>query len=210
MACFAQLVSSDELPEYPLGAEERLDSHYFMAWERRRWLNSDMRLRGTPECRALYFDLINISYDQSPIGTLPQELDLLAKLLLVDPAHLRALSALDYGPLHNWTPCRCDGEIRLMHGMVVKSLKEALARREDNRARVEAANSAKRLMRLRTTLAGYNGDLAKNDAAIRWIDEWLLREGCAKRTASWIERAMQAWSNHMLALARPGYRSPPP
>lgn len=40
-----------------------------MVWERRRWLNSDMRLKGTPECRALYFDLINIAYDNSPIGT---------------------------------------------------------------------------------------------------------------------------------------------
>ncbi len=58
-----QPVPTDDLPEYPLGIEDRLDSHYFMAWERRRWLNSDMRLKGTPECRALFFDLINISYD---------------------------------------------------------------------------------------------------------------------------------------------------
>lgn len=56
-------VSIDDLPEYPLTVEDRLDSHYFMTWERRRWLNSEMRLRGTPECRAYFFDLINISYD---------------------------------------------------------------------------------------------------------------------------------------------------
>ena len=108
-----RMVEADELPEYPLGSEDRLDSHYFMAWERRRWLNSDMRLKGTPECRALYFDLINIAYDQTPVGTVPQDLETLAKLLMVDPGHFRALCKLDYGPLHKWTACICEGgEVR--------------------------------------------------------------------------------------------------
>ena len=149
-----QPVSTDDLPEYPLGIEDRLDSHYFMAWERRRWLNSDMRLKGTPECRALYFDLINIAYDQTPVGTVPQDLETLAKLLLVDPGHFRSLCKLDYGPLHKWTPCICEGgEVRLMHPMVLRSLTEALSRKEDNRAKHEAANAAKRLQRLRMTVA---------------------------------------------------------
>ena len=126
-----RVVSTDDLPEYPLGIEDRLDSHYFMAWERRRWLNSDMRLKGTPECRALYFDLINIAYDQTPVGTVPQDLETLAKLLLVDPGHFRSLCKLDYGPLHKWTPCICEGgEVRLMHPMVLRSLTEALSRKE--------------------------------------------------------------------------------
>ena len=198
-----QPVSTDDLPEYPLGIEDRLDSHYFMAWERRRWLNSDMRLKGTPECRALYFDLINISYDQTPVGTVPQDLETLAKLLLVDPGHFRALCKLDYGPLHKWTPCICEGgEVRLMHPMVLRTLTEALSRKEDNRAKHEAANAAKRLQRLRSTVAGYHAELAKNDAAIRWMDEWLVQEGCEYRNATWIESAMQSWSTHMFDLGQ--------
>ena len=131
-----RVVPADDLPEYPLGIEDRLDSHYFMAWERRRWLNSDMRLKGTPECRALYFDLINIAYDQAPVGTVPQDPDTLAKLLMVDAGHFRSLCKLDYGPLHKWTPCICEGgEVRLMHPMVLRSLTEALSRKEDNRAK---------------------------------------------------------------------------
>ncbi|MFY1706236.1 hypothetical protein J3365_01950 [Tritonibacter scottomollicae] len=174
-----------------------------MAWERRRWLNSDMRLKGTPECRALYFDLINIAYDQTPVGTVPQDLETLAKLLLVDPGHFRSLCKLDYGPLHKWTPCICeDGEVRLMHPMVLRSLTEALSRKEDNRAKHEAANAAKRLQRLRMTVAGYHAELAKNDAAIRWMDEWLVQEGCEYRNASWIERAMRSWSTHMFDLGQ--------
>jgi hypothetical protein len=194
------LVDVDHIAPYPFSKEDRLDSHYFMAWERRRWLNSDMRLKATPECRAYYFDLINISYDQSPVGTLPEDKDILAKLLFVDPVHFRSLCKLDYGPMHNWQPCQCDGEVRLMHPFVLHTLTDAFSRKEDNRARNDAANAAKRRQRLRGTLAGYNVDIAKNDAAVLWIDGWLVDEGCEYRSSNWIERAMSAWSNHMLSL----------
>ena len=195
------LVDSGELPEYPLGSEDRLDSHYFMVWERRRWLNSDMRLKATAECRAYYFDLINISYDQSPIGTLPLDMELLAKLLFVDAAHFRSLCRLDFGPLHKWSQCIVEGgEVRLMHPMVLRTLTEAISRKEDNRARNEAANAKKRIQRLRSVIAGYHAELAKNDAAIRFMDQWLQEQGCEYRTSQWIEHAMAAWSDHMLTL----------
>lgn len=142
-----QVVGGADLDEYPLTVEDRLDSHYFMAWERRRRLNSDMRLRGVPECRALFFDLINISYDQAPVGTLPNDHDLLAKMLLVDPVHFKQLCRLEYGPLHKWRRVNCGAEIRLAHPMVLRSLQEAIARRDDNRAKNDAANIARRAMR---------------------------------------------------------------
>lgn len=200
-------VDIDELPEYPLGVDERLDSHWFIAWERRRWLNSSMRLKGTPECRALHFDLINICYDQQPIGTLPDDKEVLAKLLMVERGHFEALCRLDYGPLHNWFRVRCEGEVRLMHQFVFQVLTSAISRREDNRARTEAANLRKRLQRLRETVMGLQVDLAKNDAAIRWMDEWLQEQGCEYRSTSWVERAMMSWSNHMIDLTRNRVRS---
>ncbi|MCA0848322.1 hypothetical protein [Salipiger thiooxidans] len=190
----------DDLPVYPFTREDRLESHYFMAWERRRWLNSDMRMKGRPECRALYFDLICISFEQSPIGTLPDDMSLLAKLTHTDLGHFEQLCGAAYGPLHKWRRCRCEDEegVRLYHPVVLRTLNEAVSRKEDNRARMEAANIQKRLQRLRTTVAGFTPDLAKNDAAIRWMDEWLVAEGCEYRNATWIERAMMSWSNHML------------
>ncbi len=197
-------VPTGEMEQYPLTVEDRLDSHYFMAWERRRWLNSDMRLRGTPECRALFFDLINIAYDQAPVGTLPNDLELLARLLMVDHSHFQQLCRLEYGPLHKWYPVKCGSEIRLAHPMVLRSLQDAIARREDNRAKNEAANAAKRLQRLRITVSGYHKDLAANDAAVRWIDEWLQKEGCEYRSASWLERAISAWADHSFMLAGKG------
>ncbi|WP_255418498.1 hypothetical protein [Paracoccus sp. JM45] len=195
-----QLAAIDDLDEYPLTADDRLDSHYFMAWERRRWLNCDMRLKGTYECRSMYFDLINIAYDQSPIGTLPTDTSVLAKMLFVDRDHFDQLCRLEFGPLHKWRRVRCDTEIRLMHPMILKSLTEAISRKEDHRARSEAASVSKRLLRLRTAMAGYQKELAENDAAVRWIDDWLLKEGCEYRSPSWIERGISRWSDHMLDM----------
>lgn len=194
------LIDSDDLPEYPLGPDDRLDSHWFMTWERRRWLNSDMRLNGSPECRALYFDLINIAYDQAPVGTLPANLDNLAKMVFADPGHFRSLCALEYGPLHRWHKCQCGDQVRLMHPTILDSLQEAIARRHDNRARCEAANVKKRLQRLRITIAGLHVELSKNDAAVRWIDEWLTENRCGYRGGRWIERAIRAWTRHLAEL----------
>lgn len=193
-------VEASGLPEYPLDGSEQLDSHWFIPWQRRRWLNSDMRLKGTPECRALYFDLINVAFDQTPIGTLPRDMAILSKLAHVDRGHFEALCRLDYGPLHRWEPCRCGDEVRLMHPRVLKTLVESIARKEDNRARTEAANASKRLQRLRTTIAGYSLELSKHDAAIRWMDEWLIDQGCGYRGGRWIERAIVAWNEHSRGL----------
>ena len=194
------LIELEDLPIYPLDVEDRIDSHFFMAWERRRWLNSDMGLKGTPECRALYFDLINICFDHSPVGTLPTDMGVLAKLVRTERDHFNQLCKMDYGPLHKWQRCRCDDEVRLFHPFVLKTLNEAIARKAHNRAKNEAANQQKRLMRLRSQVAGYQSDLAKNDAAVLWIDGWLIREGCEYRSSSWIENAMAAWANHMFTL----------
>ena len=200
-----ELVEAAEIDAYPLSRDDRLNSHFFMVWERRRWLNSDMRLKARPESRALYFDLINIAYDQSPVGTLPNDMEVLAKLLMVPEGDFRALCQLEYGPLHKWRLCRCGDELRLMHPVVLDSLIEAVSRKEDNRAKMEAANTVKRVQRLRTTVAGLQADLAKNDAAVRWMDEWLVKQDVGYRNTSWVEQAMLAWSDHMMDM-RQGIR----
>ncbi len=117
------------------GCGERSESGLFFQWEHRRWLNSDMRLRGTPECRALYFDLICISFDHSPIGTLPDDIDELARLLMVDAEHFKMLCRMEFGPLHKWRTFDCDGEVRLCHDVVTATIQEAVGRKEDSRAR---------------------------------------------------------------------------
>lgn len=190
-------VEIDSLPDYPLDGNERLESHWFIAWERRRWLNSDMRLRGTPECRAHYFDLICISFDHSPVGTLPHDVDLLARMLMVPGDHFRAICGLPYGPLHNWEPCRCGDEVRLMHTVIVETLTEAISRKEDNRAKTEAANKSKALQRVRGRLAAIDMQLAANDDAVRWVDNWFDRQGVKRRDDAQYRAAMAAWVDHV-------------
>ncbi|MEM8822052.1 MAG: hypothetical protein AAGF30_00430 [Pseudomonadota bacterium] len=197
-----QPVPDGGLPKYPFTAKDRLDAHWFMTWERRRWLGSDMCLRGSWECKAIYFDLICHAYDQSPIGTLPEDMGTLARLVRADRDHFESLVDRPFGPLHRWYRCDCDGEVRFMHDTVVANLVDGFARREDNRARNEAANAAKRLQRLRHTLTSFDKALGENDHAVRWIDEWLVSEGCTKRTASWIERAIAVWVQHITRLKR--------
>ncbi|WP_158963930.1 hypothetical protein [Chachezhania sediminis] len=206
-AAYLSVVGGDEdLPVYPFTSDDRLDSHWFMPWHRQRWLNSEMRLKGTPEARAYYFDLINISYGHSPIGTLPDDTEQLAKFAMCDHAHFVNLCRLPFGPLHRWKRCICDGDdagegtVRLYHPTVLAMMRDAMARKEDNRARNDRASASKRQMRLRSAVAGYHVDLSKNDAAVLWMDQWLLDEGCDYRSAAWIERAIGAWSNHMADL----------
>jgi hypothetical protein len=197
MSALLRPVDPAQLPDYPFERGERLDSHWFMPWSRRRWLNSDMRLRATPECRAYYFDLICISFDHTPVGTLPHDADLLARMLMVDPTHFKALVHLPYGPLHNWRPCNCGGEVRLMHETVVETLTDAIARKEDNRARTEAANTSKRLARVRQNLASMNIEWAANDAAVLWFDRWFEEREIRKRTPEKYRAAAEAFVAHM-------------
>ncbi len=89
-----------------------------------------------------------------------------------------------------------------MHRQVLRNLTDAISRKEDNRSRMEAANVSKRMQRLRQTVAGLHLDLSKNDAAIRWMDEWLLNQSCSYRNTTWVEKAMMAWSGHVQDLGR--------
>jgi len=192
-----RIVETTSLPDYPLMGMDRLDSHWFLVWHARRWLSSGMNLKGSDQARIAYLNLIWISLDHEPKGTLPNDQDLLARLVHIQPETFRHLCALPYGPLHNWVACRCDDEVRLMHPVVVETLRAALARKEDNRARTEASSAARRLQRLRADMAQIDVALVANDAAIRWVDHWLEEDkakgGHRKRTAAVLRRALTAW-----------------
>jgi hypothetical protein len=193
MTPLIRMVDVAQAIPYPISRSERLESHWFLQWERRRWLNSDMRLRGTPECRAHYFDLICIAVDHSPVGTLPNDLDLIAKLLMVEAGHFKMLCAMPFGPLHKWQAFDCEGEIRLGHETLVEVLMEAISRKEDNRARTDAANVSKRRQRIRLELAKIAPDLVANDRAVLFLDQWFEDQGIRKRTADKFRAGLSAF-----------------
>ncbi len=155
-------------------------------------------------------DLIFKSYESNPPGTLPPDNDGLADLVRCEPRRFRELTALSYGPLHKWERCLSyNGEVRLYHPFVLRKILEALAGRQANQARGEANARSMAVTRLCERVAGFDLALSKNSAAILWMDDWLREEGCGYRTATWIQRAMTAWSNEAFNRSQRGSgRSP--
>jgi hypothetical protein len=191
-------VDLDALPEYPIDPDARLDSHGFIQWEFRRWLSSDMRWSGTHECKSMWFELVNISHSETPVGTLPCDTKRLARMIqpVVERDHFEALCALPFGPLHGWTDCRCGDGRRLMHPVVTRIVQAAFASRANNAARVQAASLAKRLKRLTEDVAQLSPKIASDPRKVRFIstqiEERVERRGGERRTSEDLHAAIQA------------------
>lgn len=187
------LIDTNDLPEYPLTSAVRLTAHYFTVWWHDRWLSSDLCLLGSFEVKGVARDLFDWSQKQSPIGTLPDDDVLLARLLRIDLAHWRDLRARTLGPLHGWVRCRTDRGVRLMHPVVTEVVMAAVDRREQR----EASNADKavyaRLKRLREGLIalGCSADLIRDDVLIERMDQWLLQTCKGQRREPVYARALE-------------------
>lgn len=141
-----ELVEVGELPEYPISAEDRLDSHFFIAWNLKRWRKSAFRQLAEPEVGWFGFLLFCEAHDETPVGTLPTDERLLAKALGIPIDHWRRLEDRNITPLHNWSKVQCDnGEIRLAHPVVTEVTLQAMKTRRVHQANTEARRRAKRI-----------------------------------------------------------------
>lgn len=172
------VVVDDDLPDYELGRDIRMDGLTFIKWQPQRWLGSDLALRGDYEVKGMARDLFDISYAQSPIGTLPRDPETLSILLRVDLRKFNELCSRKFGPLHNWVPCRCGHEIRLMHPVVLENLKDVIERRELKKVSSDAKAVAMRKKRLREGLEalGLCAEALADETLINRIDNWLLQD----------------------------------
>lgn len=188
----------DLLPDYPIDPDARLDSHGFIQWEFRRWMSSDMRWNASHECKSMWFELVNVSHSETPVGTLPQDTKRLARMLqpVVERDHFETLCGLEFGPLHGWEPCRCGDTVRLMHPVVTRIVQAAFASRANHAARVQAASVAKKLKRLTEDVASLAPKLVNDPRKIRYIsaqiDELVDRRGGERRTNEDLHFAIQA------------------
>lgn len=199
-------VNPDALPEYPVGADVRLDSHTFYTWEFKRWLRSDMCWEGSWPCKGMFRDLVDMSHEETPVGTLPRDYKRLAGMLhpRVSPEEFRALCEQPYGPLHGWSPCRCeDGTVRLHHPVVQRVVLAALASRANKAAQTDAASRARKLQRLTSDVAQLSLTLAQDPKAVRWIsdriDAALDARGGARRTPEELHEAVMACHQEVMA-----------
>lgn len=185
------------LPVYPIPADLRLTTHFFMAFHFDRWLNSRFRAIASPTVKCYALDLWCLAQKQTPVGTLPDDDRELAFLLHLEPAGWAGLKAMDPNPLYGWDRVLVGAEVRLAHPMVTEVLLDAISQRERRAAAAEADRRAKRLLRLRD-LAKRAGMTDRMQAAdpelLERLDEWLLRHctGSARRTEAWARRALEA------------------
>lgn len=174
-----QLVESVELPEYPISASERLDSHFFMPWNLKRWRASELRKSAysEPEVGFYAFELFCKAQDETPVGTLPRDDSQLAFMLHMSTDKWSALRKRDISPLHGWYEVQCDnGEIRLGHDVVQEVALEALGSRRRNQAKNADDRMRKRLGTIRKCLAANlkNNPAAANDEnLINRINDWI-------------------------------------
>lgn len=171
-----QPVDFDSLPEYPISAEERLDSHFFIQWNLKRWRKSEFRQLAEPDVGWYGFLLICEAHDETPVGTLPTNERLLAKALSITVERWRQLCERDITPLHNWTMVRCDnGEVRYAHQVVTEVAIEALRSRRKSLSDAEERRRAKRLKDLREMIDVRikAGQLLRNPAFLDRFNDWL-------------------------------------
>lgn len=190
-----EVVGQKDVPEYPIADGERLKSHYFIPWHYNRWLNSDFRMKATAEVRAYAFDLFCVAQNQTPVGTLPDDDEILAKLMMLDLATWKDLRKRSVSPLYGWRHCKCGGgEVRLMHSVVLEMAEGSLTKRKVVVDGMEGERERRRLGLLQKAMlaAGAPARLAENAVYVERLDAFLLEHCTGNRTAVRIVEAMEA------------------
>ncbi len=193
-----QLIEANELPDYPIPTGERLDSHFFIPWHHRRWLHSEFRLLADLDVRAVGFDLFCVAQEENPVGTLPTDERLLAKLVGLPLDVWQTLCERSMGPLHGWQPCLTDkGVRRLFHPVVLQVAEDALGRRADQLDKREGERERKRMEKLPDQMvrAGARPAMTQDPELLAQFDQFLLENyGGKQRRPNVVRAALEAFS----------------
>lgn len=183
-----------DLPEYPVSKSERLESHSWFEWHHNRWLSSRLCLLCDPVVGFYALNLFSICQNEAPVGTLPTEERLLARLLGIDLGVWQDLSGREISPLYNWHPVNCEGEVRLAHPVVTELVTKAIGKREDNVARRTEERHRKRLNGIRTNLVSHipgGKNAAANPMLVERINAWI--EAAYPNGSATVARIQEAW-----------------
>ncbi|PYE80393.1 hypothetical protein [Pseudoroseicyclus aestuarii] len=196
-------VDVSALEAYPIRGEDSVARHHFLKFWHNRWLGSTLRLTASLDVRACALDLFFLAQNQTPIGTLPDDDRILARLLHLDLAQWMELRARTPGPLNHWRRCVAapdDGahEIRLMHPVVTEVALDMLERREDATRSKEERAVAKRLQRLGEAMLaiGCTPPMAKDRMLLERLDGWLLEHHPGQRRMPRFETSLKRALTH--------------
>lgn len=174
-----KLVEVGEIEEYPISSTERLDSHYFLQWNLKRWRGSDTRKRAyrDPEVGFYVMELFFKCQDETPIGTLPTDESDLAFMLNMSTDKFKSLLKRDLSPLKNWYRVMCDnGEERWAHPVVTEFVLEALKGSRANATKSADDRMRKRLNTIRDHLRQRipGGDrIAQSEERVNAINDYI-------------------------------------
>lgn len=193
-----RLVDAEDVFDYPIPSSERLESHSWFPLHFRRWLKSEFRNLADPDVRSAAIDLFCQAQDEAPVGTLPMDERLLAKLAGLTLEEWRRLADKTIGPLYGWEMCRCDnGQARFYHQTILDVTKEKLGMREDHLEKMEAERERKRLKALpeKIVRAGGSTRMAEDAAFILQFDQFIEdRFPDVQRRPPLIRKALEEWS----------------
>ncbi|WP_422074126.1 hypothetical protein [Tranquillimonas rosea] len=197
-------VDTNDLDDYPAElSDPKLTTDHFTAFWHDRWLNSELFLTAPLDVQAAALNLFFVARKQTPVGSLPDNDVMLAKLLRIELAAWSELRSRSISPLHNWRPYHHEGRIVLGHPVVIEVALDALHRREKREAAQSEKAIAERRRRLSATLAEMNcaDAVCKDGALISWLDEWLCENHHGQRRMPGLKLSIQ---NGLNAAAREG------
>lgn len=190
------VVGSDGLPDYPISSKDRLDSHFFLQWNLKRFRGSAFRKLVDPEAGWYGFQLFCIAQDGTPIGTLPCDERELAHDLNLPLEKWQALMGRDISPLYGWSQVMCDnGEIRLAHPVVTEVAQEALKSKRRNQEDSERRKLNKRLkdLSIKITMIGAQ-QLLQQAGFLEKFNDWLdEKHPNEQRRETLVRRALDAF-----------------
>lgn len=198
-AQYLRAVAGADLPEYPEDlCDPRLTSDYFTMFWHDRWLSSTLHLTAPMAVQGAALNLFFLSRKQVPVGSLPVDDHVLARLLRVDLSDWLGWMAQPITPLHNWQRYSYgDGEV-YGHPVVIEVARDALARREVRKASSESKAIYQRQQRLIEVMRGMrcSKEVCGDTVLIERIDGWLLEHHQGQRRMPQFEASVKRALEH--------------
>ena len=194
-----KVVDDVAMPDYPDDLTDvRMTSDYFTVWWHDRWLNSELCLTAKMDVQGAALNLFFIARKQNPIGSLPDNDSMLAKLLRIDLEYWQELRARPINPLHNWQQYRSGDKVVLGHPVVIEVARDALNRREIREAAGTARATDMRLGRLREVMKEIKCSPAviNDKSLVERLDAWLLEHHKGQRRMPRFEASLNAALRH--------------
>ncbi len=116
--------------EYPIPVDTRPAVNRAMVWRCEWWLSSEFRLLADKDVRAIAFDLFCIAQHQNPLGTLPTDERILARLVGEPMEEWHRLMGKPVNPLSGWRRCiLSNGDRRLYHPVSLEIARAAFRKK---------------------------------------------------------------------------------